>query len=506
MRPLSFTSRLLIVLLAIQGMLPVSAGSAARSGQAAPIPLQQAVESGQVEVSGIPIVAAVMEPNIHLTFKSVSGEPFWLELTEGAVFTSADQDFSPIILPESLVVETGPQGVDVLLLNLKSDVSSPTVLNPTEYVFSYVLDDARVLNLFHIAHEKSYGYGPDFQLALWATVEGKSLEEMVAGAQTKPAALVQQRAQCILDGGDCNLAQPQNPTLPPPPTVENKKPLPTVSVFPQPGPISGMTVLLILVGLGILIILAVVFFGKKRTPVDDRDRSDWSLESVTERKPNPPTPPVRSRLPPTPPAPPPPSVVQTAVSRVRLTGSGGPHRGHTFTTDLPFLLSRGGLEVVVVPESTISAPHAMLYLGTEGAEVKDMSSSNGVVVDGRRLPSDWQKLGAGSVLKLGKAEFSITGSSFQVNTGDAQGSTYGPFAETIVISREPLNVLLLGNEDGNISDAHVLFSLVDNQVQLRDLSSRYGTRVNGLEAARNQILQPGDRIQLGLSEFIFMPE
>jgi pSer/pThr/pTyr-binding forkhead associated (FHA) protein len=162
--------------------------------------------------------------------------------------------------------------------------------------------------------------------------------------------------------------------------------------------------------------------------------------------------------------------------------------------------------VVVISEATISAPHAMLDLAEAGLEVKDMNSSNGLVINGVRLQPGWQSVEPGLHVLMGKAEFAFDGKTFNVISGDVAGSYYGPFDEPVVISRESMNVVRLGTADGNISDAHVLFLLVENNVQIRDLSSRSGTRVNGMEATRNQILQPGDRIQLGLSEFIFQPE
>jgi len=262
------------------------------------------------------------------------------------------------------------------------------------------------------------------------------------------------------------------------------------------------------VTVALIIVATVVFLGKRKEKKIDSGGMIWDVD--TPRKPQPsasPKPDPASSLPPKP-GPQTPVIPPALglISRVRLIGSSGAFLGKKFSGALPFILSRSDIEVVVIAESTISAPHALLFLGDDSPEVKDMNSSNGVVVNGMKLPSDWQVVEPGLNIKFGKAEISISGKSFRVIAGDALGAVCGPYEHTVVISRESLNVVKLGAADANISDAHVLFYVQDNQIQIRDLSSRSGTRVNGQEATRNQMLQTGDRIQLGMSEFILQPE
>ena len=505
MRSSASLYRLLIALLVASLILPVSVGLANPPQQGTPIPLEQAILNGQVDVKAMPIQPGMSQPNMHLTITSQSGENLSVEIAAGTVLAPIlDRSYSPVIISDGQVVQVNQKlEMDLSTFSLSSGLLQPTSFSPVDYAFSVVYTDSKLLNLLQASRENHFGYGYDIQLAVWATAENRSIEEIVEKMTTKPPKEVQDRARCMLEGkGDCSAPPTSTPSLSP--SITATEPILTPNLVEDPG--EGGFGGWFFVGLIVLLvaIVAVIVFLGIRKEKKEGGGTRWDVE--VSPKPQPPAPVI-----PTPQQPEPvkPSVtppLPVVITRARLTGSEGAHRGKTYTGSLPFILSRSDLKVVVISEATISAPHAMLDLAEAGLEVKDMNSSNGVVINGVRLQPGWQSVEPGLHVLMGKAEFAFDGKTFNVISGDVAGSYYGPFDEPVVISRESMNLVRLGTADGNISDAHVLFLLVENNVQIRDLSSRSGTRVNGMEATRNQILQPGDRIQLGASEFIFQPE
>ena len=436
-----------------------------------------------------------------------------MEIAAGTVLAPIlDRSYSAVIIPDGQVVQVNQKlEMDLSTFSLSSSLLQPTSFSPVDYAFSIVYTDSKLLNLLQVSREKHFGFGYDIQLAVWAIAEDKSIEEIIEKMTTKPPKEVQDRARCMLEGnGDCVAPPTQTPEPSLPPSITATEPIlnPTLAEDPGGGGFGGW----VFVGLIILLVATVaviVFLGMRKDKKKEGGATPWDVEvsqkpqTPTSQSPGPVKPIPQQPEPVKPPVTPP---LPAVITRARLSGSDGPNRGKNYSGTFPFILSRSDLKVVVISEATISAPHAMLDLAEAGLEVKDMNSSNGVVVNGIRLQPGWQSVEPGLHVLMGKAEFAFDGKTFHIVSGDVAGSYYGPFDEPVVISRESMNVVRLGTADGNISDAHVLFLLVENNVQIRDLSSRSGTRVNGMEATRNQILQPGDRIQLGVSEFIFQPE
>lgn len=491
--------------------LPVSLGFARLEEQSSPITLQQAIADGLVSAIGVPLERGMKQPNLDLTITSPIGSDISVEIVAGTVFASNDPNFATLVVAEAQVVEgPSPAKAKLATFSMQSDKTYPSKWTPTEYGYSVVLDDNRLLNLMQTARDKGYGTGYEMQLAVWMTLENKSLAEIISPMKTKPTERELEMAQCIFDGGNCSVVQP--PTLTPPVTITREEPnQPPVTQEPLEEPVKkgGMTgtIILIVFVAAAIIVGTFIFFGKRKkvdaTPEEPVTSWDWESQGrrQSEEKPTPSLPPKPGPMP----TPPPPVKREPTrpMSTLTLKVESGPLRSRDITGTLPFILSRDELEVVVIPETTISAPHALLFLGEDKVEVKDMNSSNGVVANGSKLESDWHALDIGTIIKFGRAEIEISGSKFEVVSGEAVGNSFGPFSDTVVISRESVNVVSLGEQDGKISSAHVLFSLVDDQIQVRDLDSRYGTWINGQEATRNQILRPGDRIQLGSTIFIY---
>ena len=85
--------------------------------------------------------------------------------------------------------------------------------------------------------------------------------------------------------------------------------------------------------------------------------------------------------------------------------------------------------------------------------------------------------------------------------GPFQGQTLSLPEGEVSIGREPANQLWAG--DAALSRRHCSFVRNGNEVRIRDLGSRNGTRVNSVPVTE-QSLQHGDEISVGLSLFVFL--
>ena len=500
--------RRLIVLLLIFLAIPNLIGQANFTNQSSPVPLEQAIISGLVDVKAIPNQPGMSQPNLLLTISTRAGDSLEIQIQAGTVLAPiSDSRYSPLIIPDDQNLLVNQKlDFEISTFSLNSVLLQPNSLSPIDYGFSTINPDPNLFNLFQLSRDHQYGYGYDVQLAVWAVAENRSIEEIIEGMPTPPTFEVQTRAACLLQMKS-NCADPVlSPTVQPTPVPTDKQLIlavtPTVGIDPNGSDVIPILITFGVIGVIAAIVILVVVSRKRSVKSAERQGGiDWGVE--VSQKPQPPDPQKPEKRSPELPTPPIEKPISPTLTSITLKAVKGAHQGKTFSGDLPFVVSRNALRVVVIAEPTISAPHAMFDLAESGLEVKDMNSSNGVVVNDIRIHSGWQAVESGQPVFLGRAEFAFEGKSFQVLSGQAAGSTYGPFNDPVLISRDPLNVVKLGADDGNISDAHILFFAMDNQVQIRDLSSRYGTQINGVAASRNQILKPGDHIQLGLSEFIY---
>ena len=85
-------------------------------------------------------------------------------------------------------------------------------------------------------------------------------------------------------------------------------------------------------------------------------------------------------------------------------------------------------------------------------------------------------------------------------SGPLAGTTFALVGEDVTLGRDRASTLHL--RDLAVSRQHCVIEPAGESFRLRDLESRYGTFVNGLPV-RERDLQPGDRIALGESLFLF---
>ena len=61
---------------------------------------------------------------------------------------------------------------------------------------------------------------------------------------------------------------------------------------------------------------------------------------------------------------------------------------------------------IVLPDKTVSGEHCEVYVRNGKIYIRDLGSSNGTYVDGRKIVSETE-LQTGSTLKLGKTEYRV---------------------------------------------------------------------------------------------------
>ncbi len=85
--------------------------------------------------------------------------------------------------------------------------------------------------------------------------------------------------------------------------------------------------------------------------------------------------------------------------------------------------------------------------------------------------------------------------------GPLRGQAYDLSTDRLVVGRLTSNQICI--PDQSVSRRHCVLELESGRFNLRDLDSRNGTRVNGLPVMR-RVLEDGDLIEVGDSEFLFL--
>ena len=92
-----------------------------------------------------------------------------------------------------------------------------------------------------------------------------------------------------------------------------------------------------------------------------------------------------------------------ATHAVSLVFASGPLAGSEVALERPRVtIGRGGGAEVVVDDASVSHQHAALELGTGGYRIRDLGSTNGVLVNGARMAL--AELKHGDTIALGQIE------------------------------------------------------------------------------------------------------
>jgi ABC-type multidrug transport system ATPase subunit/ABC-type multidrug transport system permease subunit len=159
---------------------------------------------------------------------------------------------------------------------------------------------------------------------------------------------------------------------------------------------------------------------------------------------------------------------------------------------------------IAIASNAVSRHHARIAPLQDGYVVVDLGSRNGTQLNGERIRGGSRWLTNGdNVVVGGEALRFVTGAETRFERGrPALESTYliqFP-GERLTLGRDGSNDVVL--DDPNVSRLHAEIVRVDGRIELRDLVSRNGTRVDG-QLIRRAVLDTGSEIGIGPYRLIF---
>jgi ABC transport system ATP-binding/permease protein len=153
----------------------------------------------------------------------------------------------------------------------------------------------------------------------------------------------------------------------------------------------------------------------------------------------------------------------------------------------------------VIDEPTVSRFHAEVSVRGDTLVIRDLGSDNGTRLNGRLVTE--AALSQGSEIVIGGQHLLVESDDYLAGNAEAphDSLSISP-GETVRIGRDPDNDLTL--ERPTVSRFHVEIARNGEQVMLRDLGSRNGTRVAG-KPVKRAVLEPGDEIGIGPYRILF---
>ncbi len=185
-----------------------------------------------------------------------------------------------------------------------------------------------------------------------------------------------------------------------------------------------------------------------------------------------------------------------------------------------FVIGRDdGCDLVIV-SAGVSRKHARIFTQQNRCLIEDLASANGIIVDGQKVIGQ-RDLGTASQIQIGEhflflhqndAKFDIGATLFvtdddqhcklvRINDGFA-GEEYNLSEVGNTIGRIDENFILLS--DNSISRHHAQITRTGFIYNLSDLQSSNGTKLNGKKIKKSVELTPGDRIEFGNLQFVFV--
>jgi ABC transport system ATP-binding/permease protein len=159
---------------------------------------------------------------------------------------------------------------------------------------------------------------------------------------------------------------------------------------------------------------------------------------------------------------------------------------------------------VVIAKTSVSRRHARISAVRGGYSVTDLDSRNGTQLNGERFRAEARWLANGDTVVIGdEALRFVTGQETRYGPEPpaAVRTELIPFpAARLAIGRDASNDVAL--DDPNVSRFHAVVERVGETVELHDLGSRNGTRVDG-RPVRRAVLRPGSEVGIGPYRLVF---
>ena len=200
---------------------------------------------------------------------------------------------------------------------------------------------------------------------------------------------------------------------------------------------------------------------------------------------------------------------------LQIRREGEPLRRATFQSG-SYLFGRSLESDVVLGDEGVSRQHARLVIENSSAFVEDLSSQNGVYVDGNSVVS--HRLKGGEIITIGPFNLEVLLSVgeppsssahnekskvawLDLAAGSATSKTSYPVpASGAGLGRSTTNDIIVADE--RASRLHCRIGLIDGVWRLSDAGSANGVLVNGLKL-RSSMLVEGDIITIGRTDYRF---
>ncbi|HEY9077706.1 MAG TPA: FHA domain-containing serine/threonine-protein kinase [Anaerolineaceae bacterium] len=472
--------------------------------------LQQAVRAGSLEAWGEPMGMAFQQPMVRLQISPRQVGTLVVSLPAGSQFMApAGTTLANLVSIEinEITVSGSKKTVEVMAFSLSHQRGFPSATSSSRYELGEVHSNEKLVRLLSTiksqGKEKSYGA----QLAVWSVAESISLVELVKEPALQVSAEDERTASQLL-----GLPMPAA-------TVQPGGTPPSGVKTPDNGGRQNFTVLAVILCAGVigLIALSLVVFltikeNRKQNTVSNQVSSEpnppgsvptgGQPSTVKEPLKKPGVRPEEKIIPKSTDAPARESKDIPAPVIARLTCVEGPLTGKTLSIRGECLISRGELEWMILDAPGVSAPHAAFDLSGEPYRLKDLRSTNGVLLDGEKLGAKFSNLPVGARIEIGKETLTALQNLIIVQQGSLTGKSHECHGLLVVASRRKLEVLVTGENDREISDAHAYIFPEGDGIFIKDLNSSRGSSVNDAPVTNPIALQNGDRLRLGGSTFI----
>jgi ABC-type multidrug transport system ATPase subunit len=174
---------------------------------------------------------------------------------------------------------------------------------------------------------------------------------------------------------------------------------------------------------------------------------------------------------------------------------------------VPLTIGRAPDNQLVLASRFVSGRHARIEPAGSGHRIVDVGSTNGLLYEGRRVPS--HELADGDVLRIGDpatgnfVTLTYTNAAARAPQGGQPAQSYrlDPSDAQITIGRAGCDVVL---DNPQVSRFHAQIDRAPGGAAvLRDAGSTNGTFVNGQRLAAPHTLRQGDVIQIGAFKLIY---